>query len=245
LTGFDAIFYMCRYITWIGDIFLSVRSQEQVALLTDYDTHSAYCEAYYTLLANIRFSWKHEETVQTLLVTTPAPVSGYATAAANIAIASAQSGVPTVLVDADMREANLEQRFGLQQHSGLSDLFVEKSLTSQLVAQSIQPTFVPGLFLVSSGTAKEDVALLLPTKFEGALQAISAHITGTNHQSGVVIFNSSPVLVGPDASLIGSYVAQTILLIARKRTTRTQAKQAQEQLQRAQANLSGLVMLDL
>ncbi len=224
---------------------MSVRSPEQVALLTDYDMHSAYCEAYYTLLANIRFGWKNEDRVQTLLVTTPAPTSGQATTAANIAIASAQSGVATILVDADLLEANLESRFGLQKQTGLSDLLVEKSLTLQLVAQSTQSTFVPGLFLLSAGTGKEDAALLLPTKFEGVMQALCQHVAGTENQAGVVIFNSPPVLVGPDASIIGAHVAQTVLLIAKKRTTHTQAKQAQAQLQRAHANLAGLVVLDL
>jgi capsular exopolysaccharide synthesis family protein len=227
---------------------VSVRSQEQVALLTDYDAHSAYCEAYYTLLANIRFGWKNEDTeraVHTLLVTMSSPSAGQATVAANIAIASAQSGVPTVLVDADLREANLDQRFGLQTHAGLSDLLVEKSFTPQLIAQSIQSTFVPALFLLSAGNAREDAALLLPTKFEDVMQAICQQVAGSERRSGVVIFNSPPVLVGPDASLIGSYVAQTVLLIAKKHTTRKQAKQAQEQLQRAHANLVGIVMVDL
>jgi capsular exopolysaccharide synthesis family protein len=224
---------------------VSIRSQEQVALLTDYDARSAYCEAYYTLLANVRFGWKNEESVQTLLVATPSPTSGYATAAANIAIASAQSGMPTLLVDADFREASLEQRFGLQKHTGLSDLLIEKSLTPQLVAQHVQSTFVPALSLLSTGTANEDATLLFPTKFEGILQVLCQYLAGTVHGAGIIIFNCSPVLLSPEAAVISSYVDQTILLIAKKRTTRTQAKQAQAQLQRAHANLSGLVMLDV
>lgn len=224
---------------------MSVRSQEQLALLTDYDTHSAYCEAYYTLLANIRFNWNNEDTVQTLLVTTPSPISGQVTAVANIAIASAQSGVQTILVDANLREANLEQRFGLQKQTGLSNLLAEKSLTPRLVAQSIQPTFVSDLFLLSAGSSKDDAALLLPTKFEGIMQAICQHMAGTEHRSGLVIFNAPPVLVSPDASWIGSYVAQTVLLIAKKRTTRTQSRQAQEQLRRSHTNLTGIALLDL
>jgi Mrp family chromosome partitioning ATPase len=70
-------------------------------------------------------------------------------------------------------------------------------------------------------------------------------VSETEAGPGLVIFNAPPVLVGPDASLIGALVEQTILTIAKGHTTRTQAKQAQEQLQRAHANLTGIVMLDI
>jgi capsular exopolysaccharide synthesis family protein len=223
---------------------VSIRSQEQVALLTDYDTHSAYGEAYYTLLANIHFGWKDEAKVQTLLVTTPDVDSGHAAATANIAIASAQSGMPTLLVDADFHEANLEQRFGLQRQPGFSDLLVEKSLMAERIAQCIQPTFVPALSLLSAGSVQEEAELLMPTMFECVMHALREYMESTNQQTSIVLFNSSPVLTGPVASIISSFVAQTVLLIARKRTTRKQAKQAQAQLQRARANLTGLVLVN-
>ena len=70
-------------------------------------------------------------------------------------------------------------------------------------------------------------------------------LSETETVPGLVIFNCSPVLTGPDASLIGTLVEQTILIIAKGRTTRAHAKQAQEQLARAHANLVGIVMLDV
>ncbi len=61
---------------------------------------------------------------------------------------------------------------------------------------------------------------------------------------GIVIYHSPPALAGVDASLIGALVEQTLLTIIAGRTTREQAKQAQEQLQRAHTNLAGIIMLN-
>ena len=53
-----------------------------------------------------------------------------------------------------------------------------------------------------------------------------------------------PVLAGADASLIAALVEKTFLSIIVGHTTRAQARQAQEQLQRAHAKLAGIIMLN-
>ncbi len=227
---------------------MSIRSQEQVALLTDYDPTSAYSEAYYTLLANIRFGWGEDEhTSHSLLLTAPAEDAGQATVAANVSIAAAQSGMPVILVDADLRAPSLEQRFGLEKDKGLSDLLVEEqeSPIPQEVGQYLRNTFVPGLRLLGAGSVKDGRQLLLSTKLPEVVHALCLSLREKEDRAGLVVFHSPPVLAGPDAALIGTLVDQTVLIIAKGRTTRTQAKQAQEQLQRAHARLSGLVMLDV
>lgn len=93
--------------------------------------------------------------------------------------------------------------------------------------------------------ATEGGVLLLSEKLQAAIQTISLCLSETEDAPGMIIFNSPPVLAGPDASLIGTLVEQTILIIAKDRTTRTQAKQAQEQLERAHTNLVGIVILDV
>ena len=87
--------------------------------------------------------------------------------------------------------------------------------------------------------------MLLSTKLQAAIQSLCLLLSQTETAPGLLIFNSAPVLVGPDASLIASLVEQTMITIAKGRTTRAQAQQAQEQLMRAHANLAGIVMLDV
>src|SRR5258708_12531865 len=94
---------------------VSIPSQEQFELLTDYDIGSAYSEAYRTIYANICFNLdKAQEKPHTLLLTMISASSPRVVLAANVAIIAAQSGTPTILVDADLRKPGLEQRFTLE-----------------------------------------------------------------------------------------------------------------------------------
>jgi len=225
---------------------VSIRSQEQVALLTDYDANSAYSNAYYSLYATIRSHWDSEQHPQyTLLLASPAAYPEYAAAAANIAIAAAQSGTPTILVDADLRTPGLQQRFGLSKSAGLSELLHMETVTTQNIAASLQQTFVPGLRLLSAGQASEDVPALLSIKLHDVVGCMREYMAQTETKPGIIVFHCAPVLTAPDTSLLGAEVAQTLLTIVRQRTTRTQAKQAQEQLQGTHIHLGGIVVLDV
>ncbi len=233
-------------------------SQEQHALLTDYDRRSAYSEALHTLFANIRFQWAQEPVKShSLLITTPAAYGDYPALAANLAIVAAQSGGQTILVDADLRKPVMQKRFGLEQVTGLSDLLADTALSPEKISGALQATFVPGLHVLGAGTAMEQGPALLLTP---RLNELVHHLCQRSSDNGagdvgdvgdaekagrIVLFHSPSVLSGADASLIGALVDQTILAIITNHTTRAQAKQAQEQLQRAQAQLAGIVMVSV
>ncbi len=224
---------------------MSIRSHEQVALLTDYDASSAYSEAFYTLYASIRFNWNIEKNRHlTLLITTPTPFAGQASIAANVAIAAAQSGTPVILVDADVRNPGLEQRFGVGPQAGLSDLLEEAEITPQQVAACLQPTFIPCLRLLSAGSRSGPTTLLQLTKLEAAFASIHALLAEETTPS-IVLFHSPAVQLGADASIIAALVDQTLLVIGKNRTTRAQAKRAQDQLERVHAHLAGVILLDI
>lgn len=225
------------------------RSQEQHALLTDYDPSTPYSEAFHTLFANIRFDWENnpseQSSVHTLLLTTPSSYAEQAAVVANLAIVAAQSGTETILVDTDLRTPSLQQRFGLERSDGLSDLLKEEVITPQKVANYLQPTFIPCLQVLGAGTSTgQGTTLLLSPKLQEFMHNICRALVDPENKPVVVLFHSAPVLAGADASLIGTLVEQTLLTIIVGRTTREQAKQAQEQLERAHTKLAGVVMLN-
>ncbi len=225
---------------------MSMRSQEQVALLTDYDANSAYSNAYYRLYATICSHWDSEQDQQyTLLLAAPTAYPEYASVAANVAIAAAQSGTPTILVDADVRTSSLQQRFGLTKNAGLAELLSMETVTTLNIETSLQQTFVPGLRLLGAGNASEGVPALLSTKLHAVVSYIREYMAQSEAKPGIIIFHCAPILSAPDASLLGAEVAQTLLTIVKGRTTRTQAKQAQEQLQGTHIHLGAIVAVDL
>jgi len=238
----------------------TARVAPTATLLTDYDTNSAYSEAYRKLYANICLDWRSDHTQEsqaqsaqchTLLLTTPALSNPalygkFASVAANLAIVAAQSGAPTILVDADLRTSHLQKSFGLAKSSGLSELLTAPSVKPGEVASSLQTTFVPGLRLLGSGIATEPAEMLmLSPKLEEVVNAIRRHLEETETKTSLVLFHGPPALSGADASLIGALVERTILIIVEGHTTRTQAKQAQEQLEHAEVKLAGIITLEI
>lgn len=229
------------------------RTQEQYALLTDFAQSTAYSEALRTFYANIRFQWEtsteRPARARSLLVATPVACGDYAAVAANLAIVAAQSGTDTILVDADLRSPRgYGQRFGVEKTTGLSDLLLDESLTGEKIEAALQTTFVPRLRLLGAGTASSQsqaAALLFSSGLEKIVQYLYRCPDTTENENALVLFHSSPVLAGADASLIGAQVEQTVLAIIAGHTTREQAKQAQEQLLQACAHLIGIVMLKL
>lgn len=222
-------------------------ANEQYALLTDYDASTAYSQAFHTLYANIRLNWDTAQRKQhSLLVTTPTTQSEEATVAANLAIVAAQSDTPTVLVDADLHSASLQQRFGLGKNPGLSELLAEETITRQQIGPYLQKTFAANLRLLGAGAVTaQGSSLLLSAKLDEVVSCLREYLAETETRPGLVIFHSSAVLAGPDASLLGALAEQTLLTIIKGHTTREQAKQAQEQLQRTHARLVGMIILDI
>ncbi len=235
---------------------MGLRSQEQQALLTDYDQTTAYSQAFYTLFANIRFHREQEQAetppaesalaqVHTLLVASAVVYKDQPTVAANLAIVSAQSGAETILVDADLHHGSLRQRFGLPtQTDGLRELLEEGELTPQRLEAALQPTFVPGLRILGAGAvSNQGAALLLSPRLPAIAQGLSELLRTSQKASGLLLFHSAPVLAGADASLIGSLTEQTVMTVVMGQTTRAQGKQAQEQLRQARIKLAGVIML--
>ncbi|HEV2653826.1 MAG TPA: hypothetical protein VGT82_02665, partial [Ktedonobacteraceae bacterium] len=173
------------------------------------------------------------------------PYKAQATVAANIAIAAAQSGTPTILVDADLSALSL--RFTSEDSTGLSDLLSRETLTAQTVTPYLHKVFVPGLYVVCGGKAlsqAQERNRLLATKLRDLLVALREFLAAIQSAPGIIVLHSPPVLSGAEAALIGTLVDQTFLAIVSGLTTRTQALQALEQLQRANVQVAGTIMLD-
>ncbi len=224
---------------------MSIPSQEQMTLLTDYDTDSAYSIAYQKLYANISFAWNREQTKQqTVLIATPTPYGGQGAVPANVAIVAAQSGTPTILVDADLHAPTLQQRFGIGKNVGISDLLTQK--TPMSVSTALCDTFVPNLRLLPAGTTPlQEINLLFSKQLHSIVASLCTFLAETEREPSIVIFNSSAVLTGTEATLISDTVNQTFLTIVAGHTTRRQAKMAHEQLQHTHGTLMGTIMLDM
>ncbi len=90
-------------------------------LITLSDPRSPAAEAYRALRTNLLFS-SVDRAIHALVVSSAAPGEGKSTAAANLAVALAQGGQRTVLVDCDLRKPSQHTLWGLANESGLTTM---------------------------------------------------------------------------------------------------------------------------
>ena len=193
---------------------------------------SAAAEAIRLLRINLEIASTGSQ-IKTLAISSPGPGEGKSTIAANLAVALAQTGVSTMLIDADLRRPTLHQIFDVPNEQGLSTSLVHADESWQLLA--IQ-TSIPNLKLIPSGPIPPNPADLLSLdRFRRLLQEIG-------ETTEMVILDSPAVEAGTDALVIAANV-NGILLVCRSGETRLDAlRWAIEALRPAGARVLGVVL---
>jgi capsular exopolysaccharide synthesis family protein len=189
-------------------------------------------EAYRTLRTNLAYV-ELEGPLTTLVVTSPGAGEGKSVVLANLAVAMAQSGRKTILVDADLRRPALAGLFGVAGELGLSTAIAGSgSLDGSLLAD----VGVDGLQLLPSGELPPNPADLLGSR------RMEQVIAALKQQAEVVLFDAPPVVPVADAAVLGSKADGLLLAIKARGTRRDQAEQAKEILQRVNVRIVGTVL---
>ncbi|HQZ69721.1 MAG: CpsD/CapB family tyrosine-protein kinase [Anaerolineae bacterium] len=203
-------------------------------IITLTDPRSPVSEAYRSLRANLAFA-RPDEPLHTLLVTSPAPDADKAEVAANLAVVSAQADQRVILVDADLRRPAQHERFGLENTRGLTD-----ALVADLPGgPPLQPTAVPGLFILTSGPLPPNPAELLASRRMRAL------LTDLAARADLVIIDAPPLVAVSDAAVLAQQVDGVLLVLAAGRSRRDHAVQAKETLAKVGATLLGVVLTEV
>lgn len=210
----------------------SPTQDDATALVTLTAPESPAAEAFRALRANIKFAAGATPPRVILLADTG---SGAArpTVAANLAVALAQAGDPTLLIDADLRQPGLHRLFGAAGEAGVSTFLREGGDTPPLAA-----TGVPGLRLLPAGPTPPDPAALL------ASDRFRALLAWAREAATFVIIDAPPVTAVADALAIAAVADGTLLIVRAGHTRRPAAQRARDQLARVGAHLLGAVLTD-
>ena len=172
---------------------------------------------------------------QVILVSSALPGEGKSTTVANLAVAMAESGRRVLVCNADFRAPQVHLAFGLEPGPGLTDLLTEKA-GPRLLADLVQPTGVPGVSLVHSGTSVDSPAELVATKGARLLEQARA-------LADVVLLDTAPLLVVSDASELLPAVDAVVMVARVGRTTKEGARRSAQLLERAGIPLLGVVLV--
>jgi capsular exopolysaccharide synthesis family protein len=203
-------------------------------------------EAYRTLRTWFQIAYRGAR-LPTLLVTGPQSGRETVHVAANLGVVLAQAGLKTVLLDADLRRADARRanpRRPALQYTGLyqdRDLSAEPGLSALLAGAGdwhpyVVDTVIPGLHLIPSGFSPPDpLGLLGSPRMASLIRELERHFE-------VVLIHAPSILAAPDALVLATQVAGTLLVIESGATSRRSATRALTLLQQAETRVLGTVL---
>ncbi|HUV65925.1 MAG TPA: polysaccharide biosynthesis tyrosine autokinase [Sedimentisphaerales bacterium] len=198
------------------------------------DSQSAWAESYRTMRTAVFFGISKAKG-RTILVTSPEAGDGKTTVVSNLAIAMAQAGQKTLVLEADFRRPMQHKIFGLNHH--------DKGLSSVLAGHespegAIKSTRIPGLDLLTCGPDVHNPSETLQSAgFEKLVKLLTK-------QYDRIIVDSPPVLPVTDAQILASICQITLLVLRAEKSTRRASQQARDALVRVGAHVFGVVVND-
>lgn len=183
------------------------------------ENSSALADSFRSVLASILFAGARQRQ-QVLVVTSANPSEGKTTTVTNLGATLANMNRKVLLIDGDIRSPRLHSIFGLDNSVGLTNVL--QQIARQEVPKiqtAIRPTAIPNLHVLTSGPSVEAGADLL---FSASMPALIARY---REEYGMVLIDTPPMLLMPDARFLGR-VADGVVLIARAGRTGRDAIQA-------------------
>jgi capsular exopolysaccharide synthesis family protein len=186
-------------------------------------------EAFRHLHAGLQGGDAPQALPQVLLVTGPEVGSGKSLVAANLAVAAAQAGRRTLLVDADLRRPSVHAYLGLGAAPALGEGIEAEGLV-------YWNTVVPGLFAL---TTRE------PARAPGDLwspEQAARLLAGLRTAFDLVVVDAPPGLVAADAALLAPHADAALLVAAAGKTDADALEQVARELSGAGLARIGAVL---
>ena len=199
------------------------------------DSHSSWAEAYRTIRTAVFFGAPKGE-AKTILITSPSAADGKTTLVSNLAIAMAQAGQKTLILDADFRKPMQHKIFETNhQDKGLSTVLAGTTT----LEEAIQLTEVRGLELLTCGHEVPNPSEILNSEsFAKLLELLS-------NRYDRVIIDSPPVMPVTDAQILAAICNITLLVLRAEKSTRKTSQQARDGLMSVGAHILGAVVNDV
>ena len=209
----------------------SDRSIDLVVLSAPKSSHS---EAYRAIRAGLLLSMA-DHPPKKILITSPGILEGKTTTAANLAVAMAQAGNSTLLIDADLRKPRLHRLFDQDNSKGLSTLLVGESTFEVTLRQ----TQVPLLSILSSGPIPPNPAELLGS------QKMRDVLSEASKRFDRIILDTPPVGPVSDALSLATMCDGVVFIIRESQTSKELAAISKKRLADANAKFLGVVLNDV
>lgn len=195
---------------------------------------SPVSESYRTIRTAIFFGAPSDQT-KSILVTSPEAGDGKSTSASNLAIAMAQAGHRTLLLDCDFRKPVQHKIFEFDEKVGINSV-LEGHLR---LRDAIQRTPVRLLHVLPCGPIPPNPSEILNGKrFAVVMKALLEFYDK-------VVIDSPPVTAVTDARILSASADCTLMVLRAEKSTRRASAHARDNLASVGANLLGVIFNDL
>lgn len=193
--------------------------------------NSRLIENFRVLRFNLLFSTL-ESPPKSIVVTSSGPGEGKTDFACNLAVAASGEGRRVILIDGNLRYPMIHKKMNIAGKPGLSDVV----LGHATLDESLHPTAVPGLFVLTCGTQVQSPAELF------ASPAMGAFMRKLSGSSDLIIVDAPNCMSGAEA-LVLSNVAEAVLYVAKAGSTKRVAiRRGLDALRQANARVLGVAM---
>ncbi len=193
---------------------------------------SAIAESYRQLRTNVGFA-AVDRRIQLVLVTSPLQGEGKTAVSTNLAVAFAQDGRSTILVDADLRRPGVHEMFRIPVSPGLTNVLLDESRN---IEDLLVETAQPDLRVLPMGEASPNPAELVGSN---RMAVVLESLRGL---ADIVVIDTPPLQLVADAALLAQHADGTIIVVDAGHTP-TKALQASiETLERASVRVLGAVL---
>ncbi len=195
---------------------------------------SMVAEAYRTIRTAVFFGVPKGE-AKTILVTSPEPADGKSTLVSNLAIAMAQAGQKTLILDADFRKPIQHKIFEFDNEKGLSNVLAG----TVTLAEAVRSGPVELLDVLGCGREVPNPSEILSSNsFSEVLKYLSEHYDR-------VIIDSPPVTSLADSQILAAICDVTLLVLRAEKSTRRHSQHARDILLSVGGSLLGTVVNDV
>ncbi len=217
-------------------------------LIPNFGPRSILAESFRSFRMNVQFS-ALEHDIKTILVTSAVAEEGKTTVAANLAIAMAEGGLKTLLMETDLRKPTIFRMFGIESTPGITDYLLGNYELSEVVRtvtdimmgkMNIDKIMLtPGidnLHIITCGTIPLNPAELMQSKkFKGLLGEM-------RDQYDIILMDAPPLVSAADALVLAMGTDGVLLTYRVGKVARGILKRVKSQLEQIKANIIGVVL---
>jgi capsular exopolysaccharide synthesis family protein len=196
---------------------------------------SSAAEGFRTLRAAVSLA-KNADKLRNIAVTSTIPSEGKSLVASNFAIVTAQTGLKTLLVDADLRRPSVHKAFQLQSPIGLS-AYLSGRVPS--VDEIVHKSEVPNLDVICCGATPSN-----PSELVGSKQMLQ-FLEEVSGRYDRVIIDCPPVSAVADPLVVGSMCDGLIFVTKFNKIRREHALRSVQRIQDAGIFIIGSVLNDI